>query len=405
MAYESMSVTPKYTIGTKRAYGLDFWILYSVCSVFVLLFIGRCYDSLDTLCKIIALILSIACCVLVVMRSYRFKSLETLYIVVIFLFLAFQFTYVEHRYSQSILSSLFGSYYYFFVLLLPVFNYLLDKLGDVYILEVLETTALLLSIFMLVVAVLMNFAGINITQVSKQRENNIRLDAPILVQMMPMISLFLSMNRIGKVRKHVLALFCCMLALIYVGQSRWCTLLIIACLALMILLQHRKNAALLFVYALVLGLVGLALIIHGPLGQLMRSFSVDSVYGASTLTRIYETDYYWELFKANPVNGTGLLTYGTSSYSIITGPFNNFYVDDVGIIGALAVMGLWVIPTFIIPFIILIHSIARKPQWKGLGWPIALYILGTMFALLITFPYFDPFWVLTLAFFCSKRNV
>lgn len=51
---------------------------------------------------------------------------------------------------------------------------------------------------------------------------------PILVQMMPMISLFLSMNRIGKVRKHVLALFCCMLALIYVGQSRWCTLLIIA---------------------------------------------------------------------------------------------------------------------------------------------------------------------------------
>lgn len=79
MAYESMSVTPKYTIGTKRAYGLDFWILYSVCSVFVLLFIGRCYDSLDTLCKIIALILSIACCVLVVMRGYRFKSPNSIY--------------------------------------------------------------------------------------------------------------------------------------------------------------------------------------------------------------------------------------------------------------------------------------------------------------------------------------
>lgn len=73
---------------------------------------------------------------------------------------------------------MFGSYYYFFVLLLPVFNYLLDKLGDVYILEVLETTALLLSIFMLVVAVLMNFAGINITQVSKQRENNIQPGCP-----------------------------------------------------------------------------------------------------------------------------------------------------------------------------------------------------------------------------------
>lgn len=380
----------------------DSWILQGVCLVFGLLFVGQCYDSLDRICKLISVAISFACFFTVAVHDYGFRKTEVLYMTLIFTFLLFEYVYVGYKYQQPLTTSFSGTYYYCYAVLLPVFNYLLERISRERVLDALESAALVISIFMLIVASLMNFGGINITQVTRQRSDTIRIVALVLVQMCPIISLYLYINNISNKLKHIIALVVCLTALVYVSQSRLNILVIIVCLALTLILHYRKNAALTFIALCIVLMVGGSLILFGPLGQLLGSFSLNSEYGGNTLTRIWETDYYLELFRTNPFNGTGLITYGTPAYSIIAGPYGNYYIDDVGIIGALAMTGLWVVPIFIIPLIVLIVCVARQDCWKGLGWPIILYVACTMFTWLPTFPYFDPFWLFILAFFCSK---
>lgn len=244
--------------------------------------------------------------------------------------------------------------------------------------------------------------GIDVTGITRMRSGFIRINAPFLVQLMSMISLYLCFVDRGRVT-HKIGFVTCTLAVVFVYQSRLVDLLLVFCLALVILNRYRRNSA--SFYLVGMGLViFLVFLLFGPLNSLVTSFSVNSEYGGNTVTRVYETDYYTTLFRDNILNGVGLIAYDSPYHSIISGSLGSYYIDDVGIIGALAAIGLWVIILFLIPILILGKNIILNPSYQMLGWPLLLFIIGTSFTTFIVFPYFDPAWPLFLAVFGFNRS-
>lgn len=375
-----------------------------ICLIFILMFLSNVYQSIDTPLKMVSLILAVYCFVSTCPHS-RIAFTHLAYIACIVLFLLVEFVQCEMRYGQNIAEFFSASYYFTFSLLIPVFATLASRYGTIGLLRILERVILAISVFMILCSVLRFLLGVDITGITRMRSGLIRINAPFLVQFGPCISMYLVFadEKLFRAR-HICTLLTSIFSLVFVYQSRLVILLTVLCLAVLLLVRYRNNTGKLYIAGICVAVI-LILLFNGPLAALINSFSsTDTVYGASTTTRINETSYYLALFKDNILNGVGLIPYGSPSYSIISGPLAQFFVDDVGIVGALAVIGLWIIPLFCIPIVFLGYNIIRNESFQLLGWPILIFIVGTCFTTLIVFPYFDPAWSLVMALFSKPQN-
>lgn len=381
-------------------------LLIAIDLVFLLLFLSGCYESCSFLFKIGSLVIAFGCFLNVSWNS-RILGWIWVYLFIIALFLFAQYVNTSFSYNQSFIQFFFASYYYLFSLLIPVFYYLLNEAGLKRVLANLEFLVMAISGYMLFAALIYMVFGINFTEINRLRNDLLRINAPYIVQLGCVIAAYLLMCEKEQRKLHALTCLLSFSAILLVYQSRLVAILISFIILFIFALRSRDDAGASFIGVMLALIVFLLLCTIGPLGGVLNSFSVSSDYGASTITRIFEIEYYLSLFHKYPLNGVGLVPFGSTPYGLLTGPFNNFYIDDVGIIGALAQIGLWVVSFYVLPMIVMgFRLFTNKCQApKLLLSAIVFYLLGTSFTTLIVFPYFDPAWSLCLALFAFDQSM
>ena len=373
--------------------------------IFILLFLSTCYDTFNVALKLGSIALTIGC-FLSVAWDTRIAGWAWGYILLISLFLFVQFSYTSIAYQQGIAQFLAASYYFFYCLLIPVFMHLLSVFGIQGLLRKIEMLTLVISVFMLLMGFMYTVFGLNLTEIARFRSGLLRIDAPVVVQIGCVIAAYQLICRNGNKGTHAAICFCSFLAILYVCQSRLAILLLVFAFLLMLAFRRSDHIGLVYIsfFAAAIALVALCTI--GPLRGILESFSLSSSMGGNTLTRINETNYYLDLISRNPVNGVGLVPFGSAAYSALSGPYGQFYIDDVGIIGALAGIGLWVVAIYVVPMICLIRASFTKGRapFRILLLAILFYLVGTTFTTLIVYPRFDPTWAFCLALFAQNYD-
>lgn len=373
-------------------------LLIAVDLVFLLLFLSGCYESHSFLLKIGSLALSLGC-FLSVSWNFSIPRWVWAYLSLMAIFLFVQYVYTSFNYHQSALQFFLASYSFHFCVLIPVFYFLFFEAGLNRIFKNLEILISVISVCMLFMAFTYAVFGFQLTEITRTRSGLLRINAPFIVQLGCAIAAYLFICDKEHRKLHALTCLLSFSAILFVYQSRLIVLLLSFIIFSIFALKNRGNAGSNYIGAMLAFIVLLLLCSIGPLRGILNSFSVTGDYGGSTLTRIYEIDYYMDLFQKFPLCGVGLVPFGGTSYSLLSGPFNNFYIDDVGIFGALAQIGFWIVLIYILPMIALAVRLFFKNNQtpKLLSMVILIYLLGTTFTTLLVFPRFDPTWSFCLA--------
>lgn len=140
--------------------------------------------------------------------------------------------------------------------------------------------------------------------------------------------------------KHIVPTILYLLIFIYIDQTRARMVYYAMTFIIMIFakkgLNIRKGLNILFLVVL-----SIFVIYSGILNSFFNSFSVHSENKYSTLNRLEEIDYYFSVFKNNPLFGYGFISERNYNYlHLKKGPFLRCHPSDVGILGLLAEGGL-----------------------------------------------------------------
>lgn len=137
-------------------------------------------------------------------------------------------------------------------------------------------------------------------------------------------------------------------ALIVLQQTRALTFAICASCLLMILsdtrhaVQHKIKKWLILI--LIVGIV----FSTGIVSSFLESFAEKSEYGYSTMVRADAIIYYWNIFKENPLFGFGFASVADHE-GLIRGPYGAYFLNDVGLIGQLVRLGIFIVPIYFWP--------------------------------------------------------
>lgn len=134
-----------------------------------------------------------------------------------------------------------------------------------------------------------------------------------------------------------------------IQQTRLYTLCDLVCIFFIVLFK-RNNKFEIFRKPILIIITIVFAFETGIISTFFDSFSSTGTYSNSTLARNYAMIYYWEYFLSHPIFGMGF-TSSTYYPTIVRGVAGTASMDDVGIIGQFARLGLFVIPIYIVLFI------------------------------------------------------
>lgn len=178
---------------------------------------------------------------------------------------------------------------------------------------------------------------------------------------------------------HLLNLTLGLFTLFYIEQTRAMIVIIMVCFGFFLLAENTtlpkigKNI-------LLAGIAAIALVNTGWLDSFLSTFS-SSDYMGSSIARDYSTTYYMSVFTSNPLFGFGF----TSSESIVRGAQGIAYIDDVGIWGQMARLGVFAFIIYI-PILIRFGMIAlymRKHTGSNLYFGLFFYVLMSSFTIMV----------------------
>lgn len=180
----------------------------------------------------------------------------------------------------------------------------------------------------------------------------------------------------------VLGLIDCLL----VERVRGVTWVITACI-IYVALSDRNTARGFWKKIIALIVVAIGLFGTDIASNFISSMSIYAERGYSTTARLYSIDYYWNVFKGNPMFGFGFAD-GSVYYSLVHGN-GMASISDIGIFGQMAKYGIFVIPIYVYP---LIRAIVKIYQTKKnsvikdfpLYFSFSLYILLTSLTYMVT---------------------
>lgn len=183
----------------------------------------------------------------------------------------------------------------------------------------------------------------------------------------------------------VLGLYC----LLVVQQTRAFTLTICICMFVIVLMNSTSPKKTLRNILLII-VAFLVLVYSGFLGSFLNTFIENNIeYSGSAIARLSATNYYWRVFFSNPLFGQGIIAH-EAYFFIEHGALGIYNYSDVGIIGLLAQIGLFIVPIYIWPLLrwgrISIGIAMKKEYRKEWGFIVAMYayLLCTTPTLIIT---------------------
>ena len=381
--------------------GRDKVLLLLLSVVLVSRFFVVNYPAIDIIFQLGSIVGALVSFVCVLAWRIRVNTRISVYFGLVAMMLLSEGIYTMTLRGESLYYFLSASYSYIYLLTIVPFVYLFRKYGLERVMKSLQILGFMLSLFMLFAAALFNFAGISIVESLRLREGTARFGETGLVDVIAVYAAYKVFGERGTTF-DLLTLFLILGSIILVSQTRVMVLSILLAIGCVLVFRLRgANRKL-------LGCIGMMTIIliaalNGSIDTFVASFSTSGVEAASTNARIEEASYYLGLFRQNPVLGIGLIAYESPLRFLISGPYGTYYLDDVGVVGALGTIGLWIVPLYFLPVMQFFADAARvSSERRALLVGLLVLLLGTTMTLLYVYPFCDPVWPLIFAIFIAS---
>lgn len=164
---------------------------------------------------------------------------------------------------------------------------------------------------------------------------------------------------------HLSALIMGIYCLMVIQQTRALIFYLVVVVAISFFVFSDKGIKTRIIQLTIVLVAGYTLCFTDIVGSFFDSFSINGEKAISTSARLYALKYYMECFFDNAIFGNGFADGAKGSvYSVIEhGTSGLAYYGDMGIIGAMANIGLMTIITFIIPIIRMIKVWKNKMKY------------------------------------------
>lgn len=191
----------------------------------------------------------------------------------------------------------------------------------------------------------------------------------------------------GKIRHNFLYMMSLAVLIatnIFVQQSRAATIIIAITIITMVLMETNKAYPVVKKVIIIIGIVFFAILSDFISTYILNVFTK---YEISVTARTYAYDYFWNVFKSNPLFGFGFVKSPDAYNSILHGPLGIASTDDVGFAGQIAVLGIFAIVIVLGIYTVLFkHIMTIKKytgQWDCLLIGIYVYLISSSFTLII----------------------
>ena len=172
--------------------------------------------------------------------------------------------------------------------------------------------------------------------------------------------------KIKKKMMSIVSLVLGFLSIYFTGNSRLMLLTLLSSLGVLVMLGDGSRKKKMIAAAAIIACIGF-LFGSGVVGKFLDSFSSTGDLGGSSVARIGALQYYWSRFVSNPIFANGFVG-DENYYDIVHGASGVYYqtvlvryfYDDVGIVGQLALLGIFLIGIYIWPLVRIVKIAFRS---------------------------------------------
>lgn len=337
------------------------------------------------------------------------------YCVVVVLFLIFEYGYTRHLYGSIQTAYEYGNYnkYYIFIFLaIPLFYILV--IGDNF--ENLLNSVMLLATIALSLMLLhalfyqwYQIEFLNISVYAKKMMRNDRFRMWDLFSLEGLAIIYgtyriLFVNR--KKMRYIIQTVICVVALVYVEQTRMMLIALAGSILVMIIMKPCKSAKGILskgVFIVTVGIVSATTVIPKLVASLSRGDSV------SISNRLIELRFVYNVLHNHGVLGLGLISHNLQSNLYYHGVYSHVFLDDIGLIGYMAQVGIWSVLLFVVPMVRMLWILlnAYKNKFTIFLWSLYVYLAITSSTLFVLNSQRILAWPFCLALFefCNKKNI
>ncbi|MFU7515532.1 O-antigen ligase family protein [Clostridium sp. HCS.1] len=311
--------------------------------------------------KIIIFIITIVTIIFfLITRRYKYIKDKTLFSnnIILFLILVFFETILSYinysQYGQTVMDTIWMSYYFYIILLYYILVYLDIKFNDDSYKRIITIFSLILSIIFIVQSILYNSDGLLIVKISElslngieSRLGRIRLTYPSTIIS---FSIILSAGRILNKREEkkdlykiidILNVILGCIYIVYVSQTRALIVYIFISIIIMFIFRNGRNIKRLLISFLLLVSVIIVILNLSITKEYINTFN-DTDNSISTIARKGAIEYFIKKGSENIVFGSGFIGSNQDSelFYIARGEYGIYSTTDVGIIGYYSSFGI-----------------------------------------------------------------
>lgn len=278
-------------------------------------------------------------------RRYAYATMLSLVVIVVGTSLAYP--QVITRTLREIMP------YMMFLMAVPMLMYIIRNNGITGLLSIINGISLVWFVLIILQKIIYQRNGVIFfaSTFEYQIRNGIRISLSCLGN----LSLIFNLYQLWYVKRSKRSRFCGITAvlgfysLFAIQQTRSLILAVCVSCLIMILSDSRRDVYKVLKKCLVFVLLIFIIYSTGLLNSFLGSFfDESSIYGDTTTVRLSGIKYYFDIFKNNPLFGFGFASVADYN-SLINGPYGSYFLNDVGIVGQMARLGVFIIPIYIWP--------------------------------------------------------
>lgn len=276
------------------------------------------------------------------------------------------YTIIKYPLNPIITTYGFASYYLYAFLAVPILYVFSVEGGYEDLFKIFNCIAVIMYIITIIDGIsyistghLVFNTSLDLTSGAVIRDGKVRLGSGALGFLMIIYNFFrlYSFRNKGNRRKMMplLLIILGMCSIYFTGNSRLMLLTLLASVGVLVWLgdgsANKKIVSFLAIFAGMIVLLG-----SGVISNFLDGFSSSGTLGGSTIARVGAYKYYLDCFLKNPIFANGFVG-DENYYDIVHGAsgiyyqtvYVRFFYDDVGIVGQLALLGIFIVGIYIWP--------------------------------------------------------
>ncbi|MDE6844538.1 MAG: hypothetical protein K2J99_02050 [Lachnospiraceae bacterium] len=207
-----------------------------------------------------------------------------------------------------------------------------------------------------------------------------------------------------KKMRYVIQTVICVAALVYVEQTRMMLIALTVSILVMVVMKPCKTANGILAKGVLIataGIVSTTLVVPKLIASLNRGDSV------SISNRLIEIQFVYNVLHNQGILGLGLISQRLQSNLYYHGIYSHVSLDDIGLIGYMAQVGIWSVALFIVPMVRMLWILlnVHKNEFTIFLWSLYIYLAITSSTLFVLNSQRILMWPFCLALFefCYKK--